>query len=250
MSAKSLYFVGGKIVAAIDFVKELRVDNQHIKVINLGINLKDDKSELSILVDRSIGAPHVGDRSIMVKKAVLTNLFWYEVPDGCDLVHAGAEPVAYGSCVGAGGGVGLAAVQIGKEQEKETKKGSKSGSYSQKVVSGNKGGWDSKKLVMIPREGSGIRAPSRVKRWSSLANYLYLKLLKILQMHLNGIKERNVLKGEQAGPWTSWAKKDDKKDQSASQMEDSSNTNLDGSIVRSLLSFFTSNLCTGNCLMF
>ncbi|GKA40015.1 quinone oxidoreductase-like protein 2 [Tanacetum coccineum] len=170
MSAKSLYFVGGKIVTAIDFVKELGVDNQHIKVINLGINLKDDKSELSILVDRSIGAPHVGDRSMMAKKVL------YEVLDGYDLVHAGAEPIAYGSChvalvhranlkvglvgVGAGGGVGLAAVQIGKELEKETKKGSESGCYSQKVVSGNEGGWDSKKLVMIPREGSGIRAPS------------------------------------------------------------------------------------------
>nr|GEV18061.1 ribonuclease H-like domain-containing protein [Tanacetum cinerariifolium] len=46
----------GKIVVAIDFVKELGVDNQHVKVINLGMNLKDDKSELSILVDRSIGA--------------------------------------------------------------------------------------------------------------------------------------------------------------------------------------------------
>ncbi|GJR00678.1 hypothetical protein Tco_0523662 [Tanacetum coccineum] len=134
MSAKKFVFrsnlqQGGKIVAAIDFVKELRVDNQHIKVINLGINLKDDKSELSILVDKSIGAPHVGDRSMMAKK--------------------------FTKSVGAGGGVGLAAVQIGKELEKETKKGSESGCYSQKVVSGNEGGWDSKKLVNDSEKGAG-----------------------------------------------------------------------------------------------
>nr|GEU55122.1 hypothetical protein [Tanacetum cinerariifolium] len=103
----------------------------------------------------------------------------YEVLDGCDLVHVGSLPVAYGSShvalvhranhkagqvllvLGTGGGVGLVAVQISKvvaatvivvawgskEPEKETKKGLEFGSWGQKVVCKNEGGWGAKKLV-------------------------------------------------------------------------------------------------------
>ncbi|GJY57979.1 DNA-directed RNA polymerase V subunit 1 [Tanacetum coccineum] len=139
------------------------------------------------------------------------------------------------------------AVWGSKKPENETEKGSGSGSWGQKVVSGNEGGWGAKKLVNDSEEGVGsgsswgqkVITPSQPQaevakdsgQWGSKESWnaqtgssaAWGKKAEDAPTWNQG--KKTVEKGEQAGSWTSWAKKDDKKDQFASQVEDSSNTN-------------------------